>query len=132
MAHVQAQSQNGAGRGEVGWTGGSGDLGKPSVDQSFWGKSTNMDLGYYSLCRWDGQNPCGFLCQEGANLRGTMKMEIDFIKRDEAPYHGRRRVIAGLVANLQNSVPALWRSKRSGWRRKKDNCQFPKDDFKGV
>lgn len=25
-----------------------------------------MDLGYYSLCRWDGQNPCGFLCEEGA------------------------------------------------------------------
>lgn len=78
MTHVQAQSQNDEGRGEVGWTGGSGDLGKPSVDQSFWGKSTNMDLGYYSLCRWDGQNPCGFLCQEGANHRGIIKMEIDF------------------------------------------------------
>lgn len=63
--HVQAQSRDGEGRGEVGRTGGSGDLGKPSVDQSFWGKSTNMDLGYYSLCRWDGQNPCGFLCGEG-------------------------------------------------------------------
>lgn len=78
MTHVQAQSQNDEGRGEVGWTGGSGDLGKPSVDQSFWGKSTNMDLGYYSLCRWDDQNPCGFLCPEGANHRGIIKMEIDF------------------------------------------------------
>lgn len=30
-----------------------------------------MDLGYYSLCRWDGQNPCGFLSEEGASLRNN-------------------------------------------------------------
>lgn len=81
MSKLRVKMVRGEGRWDGG-TGGSGDLGKPSVDQSFWGKSTNMDLGYYSLCRWDGQNPCGFLCQEGANLRGTMKMEIDVINRD--------------------------------------------------
>lgn len=74
----------------MGRTGGSGDLGKPSVDQSFWGKSTNMDLGYYSLCRWDGQNPCGFLCEEGGNHRGTIKMEIHFKNGDRATYLGQR------------------------------------------
>lgn len=74
----------------MGRTGGSGDLGKPSVDQSFWGKSTNMDLGYYSLCRWDGQNPCGFLCEEGGNHRGTIKMEIHSKNGDTATYLGQR------------------------------------------
>lgn len=78
------------------------------------------------------KTPVDFSVRRGANLRGTMKMEIDFINRDRAPYHGRRWVIAGFVANLQNSVPALWRLKRSGWRRKEDTCQFPKDEFKWV
>lgn len=31
-----SSESNGAGGGEVGWKGGPGDLGKPSVDQSFW------------------------------------------------------------------------------------------------
>lgn len=31
-----SESNGAGGRGEVGWTGGPGDLGKPSVDQSFW------------------------------------------------------------------------------------------------
>lgn len=77
------------------------------------------------------KTPVDFSVRRGQTL-GTMKMEIDFINRDRAPCHGRRCVIAGFVANLQNSVPALWRLKRSGWRRKEDNCQFPKDDFKWV
>lgn len=34
--HVQAQSQMGREVGVGGWMGGPEDLGKPSVDQSFW------------------------------------------------------------------------------------------------
>lgn len=45
-----------------------------------------MDLGYYSLCRWDGQNPCGFLWEEGGGGKhgGTIKMVIHFKNGDRA------------------------------------------------
>lgn len=42
-----------------------------------------MDLGYYSLCRWDGQNPCGFLCEEGADLRKKKKNKKKISKEEQ-------------------------------------------------